>query len=311
MAVAVADVEDIYDEFSFGQKTPFAVRDFLAFAKSNWKKKPRFLLLVGDSSYDPKNYLGLGDFDLVPTRLTETEFMETASDDWFADFDGDGVPELAVGRLPVRVAKEASLLVSKIIAYESSSPLRELMLVADANYGFDFEAYNNRLASLVPPTLRVTQVNRGRMDTENAKKMLMEGIQRGQKLVNYTGHGSLNTWRGNLLTSQDALELTNEHLPVFVTMTCLNGYFDDAAFDSLAEALLKAERGGAIAVWAPSGMTLPSQQAAMNQEFYRLIFSGDPSLTLGEAVRRAKLVAPDADGRRTWLLLGDPTIRLR
>ena len=38
-------------------------------------------------------------------------------------------------------------------------------------------------------------------------------------------------------------------------MTCLNGYFQDPAMDSLAEALMKSEKGGAIAVWASSGMT--------------------------------------------------------
>ncbi|MEK6325171.1 MAG: C25 family cysteine peptidase [Acidobacteriota bacterium] len=68
LRVALIDIEDIYDEFSFGQKSPYAVKDFLAYANSNWKKKPRFVLLAGDASLDPKNYLGFGDLDLVPTR---------------------------------------------------------------------------------------------------------------------------------------------------------------------------------------------------------------------------------------------------
>ena len=92
-------------------------------------------------------------------------------------------------------------------------------------------------------------------------------------------------------------------------MTCLNGYFDDPALDSLAESLLKAE-GGAVAVWASSGMCLPDDQATLNKEFYRQVFSGS-AITIGEAARRAKQVATDADVRRTWILLGDPTMRLR
>ena len=309
-SVALVDIEDIYDEFSFGEKTPLAVKDFLAYATSNWKKKPRFALFAGDASYDPKNYLGSGDSDLVPTKLIDTDFMETASDDWLADFDDDGVADLAIGRLPVRTPEEARLLVSKIVAHESSSASQEVLLAADANDGFDFEAADDQLASLIPPSLRVTRVNRGRVGTETAKKNLLDGIRRGQKLVNYSGHGSVNQWRANFLTDADALELANDHLPVFVLMTCLNGYFHDPALDSLAESLLKAEHGGAVAVWASAGMTLPDDQAAMNQEFYRLVFS-DPTLALGEAARRAKFASSDSDVRRTWVLFGDPAMKLK
>jgi hypothetical protein len=116
LSVSVIDVEDIYDEFNFGNKSPFAIREFLSHAASNWKKKPRFVLLAGDASYDPRNYLGRGDFDLVPTKLVDTDFMETASDDWLSDFNGDDIADLATGRLPVRSVDEADLLVGKILA---------------------------------------------------------------------------------------------------------------------------------------------------------------------------------------------------
>ena len=78
------------------------------------------MLLVGDASFDPRNYLGLGDFDFVPTKLIDTVYLETASDDWFVDFNNDGLPSIAMGRIPVRTPEEAALVVSKIIAYESA-----------------------------------------------------------------------------------------------------------------------------------------------------------------------------------------------
>ncbi|HYV07360.1 MAG TPA: C25 family cysteine peptidase, partial [Blastocatellia bacterium] len=311
LAVSLVDIEDIYDEFSFGQKSPNAVRDFLAFANSNWKRKPRFVLFAGDASYDPKNYLGLGSGDLVPTKLIDTSFMETASDDWFADFDRDGVADLAIGRLPVRSPEETDLLVSKIIAYEHSLPSREVVLATDQNDGYDFEASTSQLAALLPTSLTVTQINRGRIGTEAAKKNLLDSIYRGQKIVNYVGHGSVDQWRAGLLTSDDALALENKRLPVFVLMTCLNGFFTEPGRDSLAEALIRAEHGGAVAVWASSGMTLPSAQASMNQEFFRLLFSPKSGLTLGEAAARAKRIVTDVDVRRTWILLGDPAMKVR
>src|SRR5262249_116488 len=113
--VAILDIEDIFDEFSFGQKSPFAIKNFLAFPSTNWTIKPRFVLFAADASFDPKNYLGLGDNDLVPTRIIDTAYLETASDDWFVDFDDDGLPNIAVGRFPVRTSQEADALVSKII----------------------------------------------------------------------------------------------------------------------------------------------------------------------------------------------------
>jgi hypothetical protein len=310
-SIAVIDIEDIYDEFSFGQKTPYAVKEFLVYARANWKKKPRYLLFAGGASYDPRDYLGFGDLDFVSTKLIDTDFMETSSDDWFTDFDGDGIADIATGRLPARTADELATMVSKIISYEQSSPSDEALLVADANDGFDFEQASAELRSLIPDNLRITQVNRGRLDPEMARSSLFEALYRRQFLVNYVGHGSVNQWRANLLTNDDALALRDEHLTMFVMMTCLNGYFQDPALESLGESLMKAQRGGAVAVWASSGMTLPADQALMNQELYRQLFRVGGAMTIGEAVSRAKSSVGDRDIRRTWVLLGDPSMKLR
>ena len=81
------------------------------------RRPPRFVLLVGDASFDPRNFLGQGDFDFAPTKLIDTQQMETASDDWFVDWNADGVPDIAIGRLSVRTAAEASTVVGKIVGY--------------------------------------------------------------------------------------------------------------------------------------------------------------------------------------------------
>lgn len=311
LSVAVVNVDDIYDEFSYGDKTPQAVKDFLAYAKGNWKKAPRYLLLVGDASLDPKNYLGYGDSDYVPTKLVDTQNLETASDDWLADFTGDGVEDLAIGRLPVRTALEAAAMINKIVSYDTAARSGSILLVADRNDGYNFESSNSLLRALIPDGIRVEEIDRGRLDDAAAKSMLIETINRGQKIVNYIGHGSVGIWRGNLLTNDDALLLTNARgLSLFVTMTCLNGYYQDPVLDSLAESLMKAAGGGAIAVWASTGMTEPGGQLVINQELYRTIFDSAPR-TLGEATLKAKAAVASQDIRRTWVLFGDPTTKLR
>jgi subtilisin-like proprotein convertase family protein len=313
LAVALIDVEDIYDEWSYGQKSPFAIRDFLAYAKTSWKRKPGYVLLGGDASFDARDYLGHGDFDLVSSKLIDTAFLETFSDDWLADFNRDGLAELAVGRLPFRTAQEAARMVAKIVEYERTGSAQSVLLVSDSPEGYDFGSVSTRLRSLIPSSMKVEEVERGELGDAEARSRLIEAINRGQMVVNYVGHGSVTLLRGGLLTSADAGVLTNEKgLPLFVAMTCLNGYFGDPVLDSLAEAMVKAERRGAIAVWASSGMTLPGGQAVMNQEMFRQLFDGsNRNQKLGDATMRAKASVNDGDVRRTWILFGDPTSRLR
>jgi hypothetical protein len=78
--------------------------------------------------------------------------------------------------------------------------------------------------------------------------------------------------------------------------------------DSLGESLLKAENGGAVAVWASSAQTEPDPQSVMNQEFYRLAFQ---TRNIGEAILKAKHSTANSDVRRTWILFGDPTMKLK
>jgi hypothetical protein len=311
LSVAVVDVEDVYDEFSFGQKSPQAIKDFLAFAATGWQRPPRFVLLVGEGSLDPKGYLGFGDSDFVPTKLIDTRLMETASDDWFADFNDKGLAQMAIGRLPIRTAGEAATVISKIINYDRSESSNGVLLVADSNDGYDFESFSSGLRGAIPPDMKVSEIRRGQTDPATAQSELIAALGQGQRMVNYVGHGNVDQWRGNLLTSATARGLINSHLPLFVSMTCLNGYFQDPVLESLAESLMKAERGGAVAVWASSGMTTPAGQLVLNQQMFNLVLDSPGSLTLGEATVKAKSAVTDSDVRRTWILFGDPTMKLR
>jgi hypothetical protein len=129
-------------------------------------------------------------------------------------------------------------------------------------------------------------------------------------VVNYVGHGTLTNWKGNLLNATDAALLGNEKNPtLMVSMTCLNGMFHNPTGESLAEAMVKA-RGGAVAMWASSGLTGPRNQAAMNQEVVRQLFTKGAA-TIGEATNRAKKSISDANVRRTWILFGDPATAIR
>jgi hypothetical protein len=314
LSVAVVDIDDVYDEFSFGNKTPQAIKDFILYARTTWKKAPRFALIVGDASYDPKDFLGFGDNDVVPTSLIDTQFIETSCDDCLADSNLDGVGEIAIGRLPARNLTEVTRMISKLVDYDGTTASDEILLVSDTTDSYNFEASTTKLRNIIPASFKIEEIDRGRLDPATAKTRLLDGINRGQKIVAYSGHGNAEQWRGDLLTTADARSLTNEQgLAVFVAMTCLNGYFHDAMSDSLAESLMKAEHGGAVAVWASSGMTSPNGQEMLDQQMLKGIFESGSGkhLTLGEAVLRAKAMTADPDVRRTWILFGDPSMRIK
>jgi hypothetical protein len=312
--VAVIDVEDLYDEFNFGEKTPYALKNFLSTAKAQWGLKPHFVLLGGDATFDPKNYLGQGDFDFVPTYLVDTTLLETASDDWFADFSGTGVPQMAVGRFPIRTAADASALVNKIVGYEKSGASgwnNQVLLVADQNdSGNDFEADAAAVKALLPASLSVSEIFVG-SDSSAHSDLLNALNSEGEGLVNYNGHGSQEIWESGLFSSTDATGLTNAPMvPFVVSMTCLNGYFQDVYGPSLSKALINAPGGGALAVWASSGLTNSPPQATMNQALIKALYGSQP-MTLGEAAATAKAAVSDMDVRQTWILFGDPATTLQ
>jgi hypothetical protein len=313
LSVAVVDAEDVYDEFSYGAHTPSALKAFLMNAAGTWARKPGYLLLVGDSSWDPRNFMDQGANDFVPTKLIDTNYMETASDDWLVDFTGQGHADMALGRLPGRTAAEVSLMVSKIMAYEQERelnvPLRGAVMVADSG----FESQSAQTSALLPAGVAKQSLDRAAIGNDDLMRgQLLDALNQGPMIVNFYGHGSVGVWTGaGVLDSDLANTLTNTNRPsIYLMMTCLNGYAHDAYVDSLSESVLKAPNGGAVAVWASSGFTTPPPQFAMDSQFYRLLFSGQP-LRLGEAARQAKLATSDLDVRRTWILLGDPTMRVR
>ncbi len=148
LRVAVLNVAEVYDSFNHGRADPAAIQALVRHARAHWTPPaPRFLLLAGDASYDPANYLRGPEADLVPTRLVYTTHTgRTASDVWFAlpDDRPEALPALAVGRFPAQNAEQLTVMVAKTLAYEKQGrpAWRErAFLVADNDEpGFASEA---------------------------------------------------------------------------------------------------------------------------------------------------------------------------
>jgi len=235
--------------------------------------------------------------------------MEADSDDSLADFDDDGLPELSVGRLPARSLAEANLIVSKITSFNSATVPQIALMVADNPVGYDFEAFDEHLITLLPAGMSVQRVYR--QSNPAPHDNIINTINSGVSLVNYSGHGNIDVWAGSIFTSSDALALNNgTRLPFVTVMDCLNGFFSDPVLEGLAESLVKAPNGGAIASFASSGLTIGITQHEMGERIFQLLY-GSQSIAIGDASRQAKSATQDIDVRRTWILFGDPTMKVR
>lgn len=292
-AVLVA-IEDLYDEFSFGAKDPDAIR---AFANET---RPRAILLAGDGSYDPRDYVGGGALDVIPVKLVDTALQRTPSDAWFTDFDDDGIADIAIGRLPARNVSELQAMVAKIVAYETDSAATGDVVFVSGTGSFD----EHRSAST---TKHIDLDGEGLVA---ARQDLLQAWSNGAGVIDYVGHGSVEIWESSGFFGREDAATAGDgaSLPLVIAMTCLNGYFHDIAQESLAEALLRNTDGGAAGVWALSTLTETSGQVPANDALLAALKSGK---TLGDATIAAQRATSDADVRRTLLLFGDPTMKLR
>lgn len=313
---AIVPINDLYDEFNFGERTPFAIRQFLETANANWKKPPTYLLLNGRASFDPRNYLGLGHLDLVPTRILPSSSLMTSSDDWFSDFTDTGMPTIATGRLPVATTDEAKTVVGKIVNYEGASTngswTSNALMVADRDDTENFTQDIQTVQAALPATMQVTDVFTSTVGTSVAQQDIINAINSGQLLVNYLGHGSEDQWSGSDIFDTNSLaSLTNgSQLPVFLTMDCLNGFFQDVYTQPLGVTLLLAPNGGAVAVLASSGLNQAPPQTKLDKlVVLNMLNAARP--TLGESILKAKSSIGDPAVRRTFNLFGDPAMRLK
>ncbi len=316
LSVEVVNVEDIFDEFNFGVSSALSIRSFLQYAKNNWQTAPSYALLIGDSTFDPKNYEGFGNFNFVPTKFVDTVYEEISSDDTLADFNDDGLADIAIGRAPARTAADAALLLNKTKTFELTSAQglsRGMIFASDLPLGWDFQQTSNHLRDLLPAGTTSVMVNRG--DT-NSRTTLLSEMNSGRFFVNYAGHGSIPFWAagGTFFNKADATALTNgNNLTVFTMLTCYNGFFTQPSIanEGLGEALLKAQNGGSPAVWASTGETTPDIQEIMATRFYQQLALGNIK-RLGDLVNDAKTVInAGRDVRLSWVLLGDPALKVR
>ena len=319
--VAAIPVEAIYDQFGYGSPEPQAIRDFVSYAVKSWQPAPRYLVLVGDASYDPQNFLGFPQANQLPASLITTEFGgETSSDTGFAQLNDDPWPDIATGIIPAWTPDQVSVYVDKVLKYEKDFPsISESMRLLAIADGQDpsFKADAEGFLDLFPSDRFHTDLFAPPAGVSDAQQQIIDLFNQDFPLIAYFGHGSIDMWgKDKLFTSQAVSQLSHlNHYPVVFNFTCLTGLYTHPKVDSLTETLLWQPDGGAIAVLAPSSLTLPYDQGFLSRSLAQSIID-DPSATIGEMHLDARRQTPvdnsgGLDVMRTFMLFGDPALRLR
>jgi hypothetical protein len=278
------------------------------------------VLLLGDGTYDFKDYLGTGVKNQVPPLLIKTSYLWTVSDPAFAAVNGDDIlPDLAIGRLAVANPEGARAVVEKILAYEKleADPLSPVVMVADnPDAAGNFEAHAEEIVSELPGSSSSRRIYLSRLGPEAARSEILDAFDHGAALLSYVGHGGIQLWASENLFDADMVSKLQPQgrEPLVLTLNCLNGYFHFPYFDSLAEELVEAPGKGAIAAFSPTGLSLEEPAHVFHRAMVSELLSGRHQ-RLGDAIlaAQARYAASGAfpELLSIYHLLGDPALRLR
>ena len=315
LAVKVVDVADVYATYSGGIVDPQAIRDYVRIAA--FEMGTEYLLLVGADSYDYKDNLGLGSVSFIPTPYLRTDWLITYSpvDPLYGDVDGDLIPDLSVGRFPVRSLEELDTVIGKTLEYDAKLYGRTALVAADgfdAAGGVSFTGDANRFRGLLSG-FETESAYVDQLGVVGARGRLTEAIGRGAALTVFFGHSGPTAWGTNgFFTTADAASLTNYGKPtVVVQWGCWNTYHVEPAFNTLGHTFLVGGNQGAAAVLGSATLMSTGSEELLSSYLARRLV--EPGLSIGHAVTLAKqeLAARDAgklDAILGWTILGDPAL---
>jgi len=302
-------IEDVYDSFNFGIRDPRAIQAFLGYAYRNWAKSPGYVFLMGDGSLDYKNGMGANDSG-IPSMPVVVNGGMYATDYMFGDIDGDGIVEIAVGRLPVNTMSNATQFVEKMINYEVGGNWRTNTLITTDLSDYAGAFYND--GNYLEQAIVEREVHRADMDIIGAsatRDEIIAGVNQGKEVTVYIGHGTPNQLSlQSIILSSDSVLFTNEAAPsTFVMIGCLVGSFANPAFTGFGESMLKA-KGGAASMMAAATLISAADGRVFSEEFLDTLYTEGKS-RIGDAWINGKnglTLAGRAPAFKAFQLLGDP-----
>ena len=266
--------------------------------------RPRFLLLVGDVDAVPH-------FEVTHPGSDEA----VATDRPYGDLDGDGFPEVAVGRIPSSDPAVVARVAARIVAYEAAAPSgpwrRQCALVAgEGRFGAQADALLEHLFGQVVSTgiapgfdVDLTYANPRSgycYPAERFADRVVERLNEGALVYAYVGHGQVRSVDDLVVPTPGGRPrrfpvLAAEHVPrvraagrapVMVAIACWTGRYEGQR-PSIGEELFLADQGP-IAFFGASRVSHPVHNGLLASELVRELLSETGEVRVGEAFDRAE-----------------------
>ncbi|MCJ7797067.1 MAG: C25 family cysteine peptidase, partial [Thermoleophilia bacterium] len=326
--VRVMKLSEVYDDYAFGVEEPGAIKRLLQ------AKRPAYVMLAGDGTYDYRNILNLRTGPVLPPYELGYDidpevygYAARGLDAWYADLDGEGgTPDLILGRVTVRSAIEMRMFLDKVKRYETQ-PLgywaKRYLLLADD----DIEGSPDRGDQLWPGHVRgcedQARAAAGLLDPvkvylneypltgtnlkAEASAELIRQLNSGALLWCFFGHGA-----GFQLCHEQVLHITNtvpsihngSRIPLAFFGSCGVGRFEDTRYEAIAEELVRKEDGCIATVGATKATSPGGNELLAWIMFDTLMYK--PEDPIGPAFFKAY-----THSNITYHLFGDPATVLR
>ncbi len=341
MSVNVITTEQTYNEFSSGTPDASAYR----LAMKMWYDrpgpvKPKYLLLFGRGSYDNRGIIKDSGDNLVITYQADNSLdliKSYVTDDYFGMLrEGSGVLmnsdklDLGIGRFSVSTTQQAEDVVNKMIAYMSNKVRgnwkNQLAFVADdGDGGLHMRDMENQVTKVMEEYFPGYQYNRLHLDAykkevtaSGSSYPLVENrlnslLSSGLFMLNFMGHAGEHGWTDErILTTADIVNMYNDKLPLWVAATCDFVLFDVKPI-SAGEYVLLNPSGGGIGLFSEARVVYASENARLNNKFVQRLFAKESNgeyPRLGDAVRMSKNDVGGSMNKLSYMLFGNPALRL-
>uniref|UniRef100_A0A7C4TD42 T9SS type A sorting domain-containing protein n=1 Tax=candidate division WOR-3 bacterium TaxID=2052148 RepID=A0A7C4TD42_UNCW3 len=333
----VVTVDAIFDDFSFGKYDPLALKHFLYFAYNNWTTVPKFVLIVGDATYDYKNNLKKDNPpNFVPMYEAGTSLSGNPGIPPNYIYEGEcvnffGNEAMILGRITVRTNQELRDFIDKLIAYETCDIdgiwNKRVLLTSDDEYadnylweGFLHVKSTEKIANFViPDTLydiaKLYMISYPPFTYPTKKPNAMEDfikeLSKGFIAGCFFGHGNTHqlAHEGLFFDTQVPFVKNGKKLFFFYFASCTVGRFDDSDYECIAEELVRIKEGAIGTMGAHKGSSSGGNES-LGVILFDLITNPDTNLTMGECYHIAKHT-PGTGGVAVYLLIGDPATNLR
>lgn len=344
LTTAVVTDQQVYNEFSSGTPDASAYRWLMKMLYDRFlageSSAPRYLLLMGDGSFDNRKILSTSPYPTLLTYQAKNSVNETkayATDDYFGfldDIEGQADVsdrlDIGVGRFPVNTVEEAMDVTDKVIRYMQNQNLgnwkNQLCFLADDGDN----GMHTKSADLAAESVRKRNpdfiVNKIYIDAYQqetsasgesyplAESRFDNLLRKGVFMLDYCGHGGYNNITSeSVMNAKDIKEMTNMNQGLWAMATCNFSCFD-ASLPSCGELAILNPNGGAIGVFAACRTVYANQNETINKNFCDTLFAHNEVqgyyMRLGDAVRCAKNRTGNDENKLAYLLLGDPALKL-